>query len=81
VWYETLKRKREDRDRMRISRRSVIQDLKTNIIRDLALGHNLGDFDMDPSDLSTMIRLGPHSPLIEIEKLYEKYRGSKIYRN
>jgi len=80
IWWNNLNGGKEDRDRKRSLRRTLIHEKKVGIIRDLALGHNIGDYNMDPPDLSIMIRLGPHSTFEEIERLYEKYRGSKISR-
>lgn len=80
VWWKNLNGGKELRDKQRSLRRSIIRETKIGIIRDLALGHNIGDYEMDSQDLSVMVRIGPHSPFVDIERLYEKYRGSKIYR-
>ena len=75
---ECLSRKEETRDDERNLRLSLIREKKKGIARDLAVGHNTGDFDLDKKDLSivmSIIRKGYGITFTELKTLYEKYRG------
>jgi hypothetical protein len=75
---ECLSRKEETRNDEKNLRLSLIREKKKGIARDLAVGHNTCDFNLDKKDLSivmSIIRKGYGITFTELKTLYEKYRG------
>ncbi len=55
-----------------------IKQRKKEIAKDLAGGHNVGDFTLDPTDISVIsrtIETGSGTSMYNLKELYEKYRG------
>tara|TARA_R110000868_G_scaffold177216_2_gene415524 strand:+ start:646 stop:912 length:267 start_codon:yes stop_codon:yes gene_type:complete len=75
---EGFSRKKKIRDAQRGLRITRIREKKKGIARDLAAGHNTGDFNIDKTDLSLVmfiIQNGYGINFTALKNLYEKYRG------
>jgi hypothetical protein len=75
---EGVSRKRKPRDTERSLRITRIREEKRSIAKDLAVGHNTGDFNLDKTDLSIVmftILNGYGITFTALKNLYEKYRG------
>jgi hypothetical protein len=75
---EGVSRKRKPRDTERSLRITRIREEKRSIAKDLAVGHNTGDFNLDKTDLSIVmftILNGYGITFTALKILYEKYRG------
>ncbi len=75
---EGVSRKKKPRDAERSLRLTRIREKKRSIARDLAVGHNTGDFNLDKTDLSIVmfiIQNGYGITFTALKNLYEKYRG------
>ena len=75
---EKLSRNEKTRDAERSLRLTRIREKKKEIARDLAGGHNVGDFHIDKTDLPmimSVIEKGSGISMSELKDLYVKYRG------
>jgi len=76
--FEKFNRDLKTRKLQRKIRQSIINENKKNLARDLAQGHNLKDFNIDPIDLPSIIKAierGKGLTAVELRNLYFKYRG------
>lgn len=79
VWWYTYRRGGKlSRDLSRESRKEMIKNWKKNIMHDLMVGHNIGDFTIQNSDLEIFIKLEKHPPVVKLDELYKKYRGNDL---
>jgi hypothetical protein len=74
-WIERMSLPDGERNRKRNLRRTIIQESKTEILRDLMLGHNIGDYTLNNEDLNEVIRFGTQTPISVIIAMHKKYRG------
>ena len=74
-WIERMSLPDSVRIRQRELRRTIIQERKTEILRDLMLGHNLGDYTLEDGDLNEVIRFNDKTPISIIIAMHKKYRG------
>ena len=81
VWWNNLGKKKEQRKLRRSFRRTIIHENKSGILRDLMMGHNIGDYEMSGEDLEKIMGMWKHSTYHDIKILYEKYRGTKNLRD
>lgn len=75
---EGLSRNEKTRDAERSIRLSRIREKKKEIARDLAFGHNVGDFNIDKTDLPLImfiIQKGYGISMSNLKNLYIRYRG------
>jgi hypothetical protein len=75
---EGFSRKKKIRDAQRSLRITRIREEKRTIARDLAIGHNTGDFNIDKKDLSIVMFIAQNGygiTFTALKNLYEKYRG------
>jgi hypothetical protein len=75
---EGFSRKKKIRDAERSLRITRIREEKRTIARDLAIGHNTGDFNIDKKDLSIVMFIAQNGygiTFTALKNLYEKYRG------
>ena len=75
---ERFSRKKKIRDAQRSLRITRIREKKRTIARDLAIGHNTGDFNIDKTDLSIVMFIAQNGygiTFTALKNLYEKYRG------
>ena len=75
---EGFSRKKKIRDAQRSLRITKIREKKRTIARDLAIGHNTGDFNIDKTDLSIVMFIAQNGygiTFTALKNLYEKYRG------
>ncbi len=75
---EGFSRKKKIRDAQRSLRITRIREKKRTIARDLAIGHNTGDFNIDKTDLSIVMFIAQNGygiTFTALKNLYEKYRG------
>ena len=47
-------------------------------MHDLMVGHNIGDYTMQNSDLEIFIKLDRNPPLSKLEELHLRYRGNDL---
>jgi hypothetical protein len=75
-WRESLKRNPTDRKVRRTERQQLIRNKKIQMAKDLSIGHNLGEFNLDPNDFWITMRIlsGKMVSWHEIEKMFKKYR-------
>ncbi len=76
--FENASRGREKRKAERSLRITRIREKKKEIARDIAAGHNVGDFSLDPTDVTAImktIETGKGICIADLKKLYERYRG------
>jgi hypothetical protein len=59
----------------RILRLEKIREHKDSILTDIRVGHNVGDFVLDPPDFKLALVLSKYSSLHELTYLHQKYRG------
>jgi hypothetical protein len=83
VWWYTYKRGGKIvRDLSRKERIKFIKTFKKNIMHDLMIGHNIGDYNMQDSDLEIFIKLQKDPPISKLDELYKRYRGNDLgYRD
>jgi len=74
-WIERMSLPEVERKRKRDLRRTIIHERKIEILRDLMLGHNLGDYSLDDGDLNEVVRFGVETPISVIIAMHKKYRG------
>jgi hypothetical protein len=77
-FFERLSRNEKTRDAERSIRLSRIREKKKEIARDLASGHNVGDFNIDKTDLPLImfiIQKGYGISMSNLKNLYVRYRG------
>lgn len=75
---ERLSRNKKTRDTERSLRLALIREKKKEIARDLASGHNVGDFHIDKTDvpmIMSVIERGGGISMTELKNLYIRYRG------
>lgn len=75
---EGLSRNEKTRDAQRSLRLTRIREKKKEIARDLATGHNVGDFNIDKTDLPLImfiIQKGYGISMSNLKNLYVRYRG------
>lgn len=65
----------EERSEEREERHNSIVSLKTNLLKDLMTGHNIGDFTMNESDFDLVRKMTYRTPMIQIRFYHKKYRG------
>lgn len=77
-FFERLSRNEKTRDAQRNLRLTRIREKKKEIARDLATGHNVGDFNIDKTDLPLImfiIQKGYGISMSNLKNLYIRYRG------
>lgn len=79
VWWYTYRRGGKlSRVLSREIRKERTKNWKTNIMHDLMIGHNIGDYTMQNSDLSLFIKLEKNPTTSRLEELYKRYRGNDL---
>lgn len=83
VWWYTYRRGGKlSRTLSREMRKEKIKHWKNTVMHDLMVGHNVGDFTIQNSDLDIFIKLERNPPIKKLEELYKRYRGNELaYRN
>lgn len=79
VWWHAYRRGGKlARDLSREIRKENIKQIKKNIMHDLMVGHNIGDYTMQNSDLEIFIKLQKYPPISKLEELHQRYRGNDL---
>jgi hypothetical protein len=79
IWWQTRKRGGAlSRVLARENRKERIKNLKKNMMHDLMVGHNIGDYTMQNADLEIFIKLDRNPPLSKLEELHLRYRGNDL---
>ena len=79
VWWHTHRRGGKlARVLSREMRKENIKQIKKNIMHDLMVGHNIGDYTMQASDLEVFIKLQKYPPISKLEELHLRYRGNDL---
>lgn len=79
IWWQTRKRGGKlARFLSREARKENIKNLKKNMMHDLMVGHNIGDYTMQNADLEIFIKLDRNPPLSKLEELHLRYRGNDL---
>lgn len=76
VWRENLRRDPTEKKRNRLQRQNDIRNRKISFAKDLSVGHNLGEYNLQPEDLLVIMRVlgGKLISWSVLEKMFKKYR-------
>jgi hypothetical protein len=79
VWWYTYRRGgRLSRTLSREIRKERIKKWKNDVMHDLMVGHNIGDFTIQNSDLEIFIKLERNPTIKKLDELYKRYRGNEL---